>query len=96
MTNAKQPRRRTPLSDHADAARDLVQRTVRTTRPISLEKAREQLERKGLTIRDWAKAHNVPYHTAKKVLAGRNKGHYGEAHRVAVLLKIKAGTAIVG
>lgn len=55
------------------------------------KEAREQLIRQGMTVRQWARQHGVHEKTVYEVLAGRKRGLYGEAHKVAVLLGIKDG-----
>lgn len=59
---------------------------------LTLKQAREALDRQGLSIADFAREHGLDEPTVYQVLAGRKKGRRGEAHRVAVLLGIKAGT----
>ncbi len=51
--------------------------------------ARQRLVRQGKTIRQWAKEHKLPERTVYEVLSGHQKGHYGIAHQVAVLLGLK-------
>lgn len=55
------------------------------------EEVKEALRRNGITIRDWARQKNVSERITYAVLNGENKGNYGKAHRVAVLLGIKDG-----
>lgn len=45
---------------------------------------------KGETISTWAKAHGFSREEVYAVLNGRSKGRHGRAHRIAVLLGIKA------
>ncbi|MBK1691006.1 DNA-binding protein [Ectothiorhodospira mobilis] len=60
-------------------------------------KTREQVRRgfirRGQTIREWAREHQIPERTVYEVLAGRKQGLYGDAHRAAVLLGLKEGVA---
>lgn len=52
------------------------------------------LRRAGLSIPQWAEANGFNSATVKAVLYGHNKGHRGEAHKVAVALGIKKGTVV--
>lgn len=54
-----------------------------------LKSARERLRREGVTVADWAKRNRFPLHAVRAVLYGRNKGNYGQAHRIAVALGVK-------
>lgn len=47
--------------------------------------------RKGISIRGWAKKHNVAHTAVAGVLNGRFSGRIGESHKAAVLLGIKEG-----
>lgn len=107
MTNGSPSKRRTRTSTQASKPRkkrephpavEVVTRTVRNTERtlVTVEEARKRMEREGMTASQFAKQHNVPYQTVLKVLQGRNAGKWGDAHKVAVLLKIKVGTAVVG
>ncbi|CAM4208598.1 TPA: DNA-binding protein [Stenotrophomonas maltophilia] len=53
---------------------------------------REELDRKGISIAEFARTHNLDQRATWLVLSGRNKGRRGEAHKAAVVLGIKAGT----
>ncbi|HDS1091613.1 TPA: DNA-binding protein [Stenotrophomonas maltophilia] len=53
---------------------------------------REELDRKGISIAEFARANNLDQRATWLVLSGRNKGRRGEAHKAAVVLGIKAGT----
>jgi gp16 family phage-associated protein len=55
------------------------------------EQVRKELDRKGKSIREWAREHGLSDRTVYEVLAGRKKGRRGDAHRAAVLLGIKDG-----
>jgi gp16 family phage-associated protein len=55
------------------------------------KEARDRLRRAGLTVRSWASTHGVHENTVHEVLSGRQKGSYGSAHKVAVLLGLKDG-----
>lgn len=55
------------------------------------EQARHELERRGLSIAEFCRAHQLHPNLVSDLLAGRKKGLRGEAHRAAVLLGIKDG-----
>ncbi|WP_439526859.1 hypothetical protein [Roseovarius mucosus] len=57
-----------------------------------LEQAKAKLRAEGTTIKAWAKAKGFSIHSVRAVIAGHNKGHYGEAHRIAVALGLKEAT----
>jgi len=53
--------------------------------------AREALERRGQTAKDFAQQHLLNPSTVYAVLSGQSQGRRGESHRAAVLLGIKDG-----
>jgi gp16 family phage-associated protein len=59
---------------------------------LTAAEALDKLDKAGLSIAEWARRHQVNVTAAYDVLAGRATGRYGERHRVAVLLGMKAGT----
>lgn len=59
--------------------------------PLSATQARELLNRQGLTVADFARMHDLNPHIVYRVLAGTLKGRNGEAHKAAVLLRMKKG-----
>ena len=60
----------------------------------SLEQARAEFERKGMSIAAWARQHKVGRSLVYEVLAGRKKCKRGDSHKVAVLLGIKHGEIV--
>lgn len=46
-------------------------------------------ELQGVSVSDWAKAHNFRRENVYSVLAGRTRGRRGEAHRISVALGLK-------
>ncbi|QFT84468.1 hypothetical protein FIU88_05675 [Halomonas sp. THAF12] len=60
-------------------------------RPMTREQARQELDRRGITVADFCRAHDLTPNLVYDLLAGRKKGKRGEAHRAAVLLGIKDG-----
>jgi gp16 family phage-associated protein len=100
MTYAKQAKRRTAAKNSRKAAAAKPEpaaapRTVRCNRVVTRDDARAQLSAQGLSVAQWAKQNGVAYDTARKVLQGHNVGQFGEAHKVAVLLRLKRGTAVL-
>lgn len=63
--------------------------TVRT-----LQEAREDLERKGLSVRKWASMHDLSPTMVRGILAGKINYRIGKSHRAAVLLGIKVGEIV--
>lgn len=55
------------------------------------ERAREDLERRGQTVKGFALLNNLNPSTVYAVLRGQSQCKRGEAHRAAVLLGIKNG-----
>lgn len=55
------------------------------------DQVREEFDRQGLSISEWARKHRVSRSTTYQVLRGDKKGRRGESHKVAVLLGLKAG-----
>jgi len=55
------------------------------------DQVRADFEARGLTIAEWSRSHQIKSQTVRDLLLGRIKGRYGEAHRAAVLLGLKAG-----
>jgi len=45
----------------------------------------------GLSVTDWAKAHNFRRQDVYALLSGRTTGRRGEAHRIAIALGLKPG-----
>ncbi|WP_311972110.1 DNA-binding protein [Pseudomonas baltica] len=59
--------------------------------PLTLEQARAELDRRGVTIVDFCREHGLNKNLVSDLLHGRKKGRRGESHRAAVLLGIKDG-----
>lgn len=49
------------------------------------------LQKRGVSIAAFARAHQLRYMTVYQLLHGLKKGRFGESHRAAVLLGIKDG-----
>ncbi|WP_419711614.1 DNA-binding protein [Pseudomonas sp. NFX224] len=58
---------------------------------VTPEQAREALDRKGMSIAEFSRQNGLNKNLVSDLLNGRIKGRRGEAHRAAVLLKIKDG-----
>jgi gp16 family phage-associated protein len=58
---------------------------------ITRDQARKELDRRGISIAEFSRAHGLNPNLVSDLLAGRKKGLRGEAHRAAVLLGIKEG-----
>lgn len=59
--------------------------------PVTPEQARAALDRKGMSIAEFCRIHDLNKNLVSDLLNGRVKGRRGEAHRAAVLLGIKDG-----
>jgi gp16 family phage-associated protein len=57
----------------------------------TLEEARAEFDRCGISVSGWAVKHGIPRNIASGVLQGRLKGKRGQAHNAAVLLGLKDG-----
>lgn len=55
------------------------------------KQAREGLEKRGQSAKDFAELHDLNPSTVYAVLSGQSRCRRGEAHRAAVLLGIKDG-----
>ncbi len=58
------------------------------------DEVKAQLSRRGISVRQWAKANDLKPTTVYEVLEGKQKGIRGEAHRAAVLLGMKEGELV--
>lgn len=62
---------------------------VPTIRAKTPQEAKQLLQEKGVTLRQFAVKHQLDYRTVSEVVRGVNKGLYGEGHKVAVAFGIK-------
>ena len=60
------------------------------------QEARDELQRKGISVSQWAAANGFTVNMVFEVLSGRKKGIRGEAHNIAVKLGIKEGEVTDG
>jgi gp16 family phage-associated protein len=58
------------------------------------EQVRGELRRKGITIARWSRENGFTRSIVYGLLYGRLTGTYGQAHKAAVLLKLKDGEII--
>ena len=58
---------------------------------VTPEQARADLDRRGISIAEFSRKHDLNKNLVSDLLNGRKKGRRGEAHRAAVLLGIKDG-----
>jgi len=58
---------------------------------LTPEQARADLDRRGISIAEFSRKHGLNKNLVSDLLNGRKKGRRGEAHRAAVLLRIKDG-----
>jgi gp16 family phage-associated protein len=55
---------------------------------VAVKKLRDE----GKTIPDWAKENGFHVRSVRAVVYGHNKGNWGQAHKIAVALGLKAGS----
>lgn len=58
---------------------------------LSPEQAKARVYEKGMTLKEFARRHQLSYRTVSEVVRGVNKGLFGEGHRAAVALGMKRG-----
>jgi gp16 family phage-associated protein len=68
---------------------DITRSMSRLTK--TLDEVRADLDRRGKSVRDWAREHGVSDRIVYELLRGRLKGRRGQTHKVAVLLGLKDG-----
>ncbi len=54
-----------------------------------LEAARALFDEEGMTVTQWADRHGFRREDVYAVLSGRSKGRWGNAHAIAVALRLK-------
>lgn len=62
---------------------------VPTIRAKTPQEAKQLLQAKGVTLKQFAAKHDFDYRTVSEVVRGVNKGLYGEGHKVAVAFGLK-------
>lgn len=63
-------------------------------RLITRQEARQELIRKGISMKAWARQHGLNYDTVRSVLRHDHPCNFGKSHKAAVLLGIKDGEII--
>jgi len=59
----------------------------------SAEQVRQDFDQRGISVASFAREHGLSQGIVYQVLSGQKKGRRGEAHRAAVLLGMKVGSA---
>jgi gp16 family phage-associated protein len=59
---------------------------------LTPDQVKANFRARGVTISDWARLHGYKPRCVYLVLNGQHKGHWGEAHEIAVKLGIKPGS----
>ena len=67
--------------------------SITSNQPKTLDEVKEWFFREGLPVTEWAKAHGFRPEAVYALLAGRTVGRRGQAHRAAIALGLKRGTA---
>lgn len=62
-----------------------------SARVRTIEDVRRELDRRGKSVREWAREHGISDRIVYEVLRGRLKGRRGQTHKAAVLLGLKDG-----
>ncbi|BBT16246.1 hypothetical protein WP8S17C03_22950 [Metapseudomonas otitidis] len=62
-------------------------------KPRTAEQVKQSFRSAGITVTKWAEDHNFPPNAVYQVLNGFSKGHYGQAHEIAVKLGLKTQAA---
>lgn len=55
--------------------------------------SKAELQRQGITLPQWSRAYGFKVRAVRAVLYGDNKGLWGNAHKIAVALGLKAGSS---
>lgn len=67
--------------------------TVTSSQPKSLDEVKQWFFNEGIPVKEWAQAHGFRPEAIYALLAGRTVGRRGQAHRAAVALGLKMGSA---
>jgi len=57
---------------------------------MTADTVKARLRAEGITITQWAREHGYDRVAVYRVLGGQYRGHYGEAHEIAVKLGLKS------
>lgn len=60
------------------------------SKPKTREQVRKYLRANGITVTEWSRKHGFDRYTVTDLLRGKRKGLWGESHRAAVALGLKA------
>lgn len=55
---------------------------------------RDDFAKAGISLAEWARAHELSYDITRGVVSGRIKATRGQAHRIAVALGMKEGRVV--
>lgn len=64
---------------------------MKARKTLSLQEAKENLDRNGVSIRSWALKNNFTPSLVNSVMKGKVSCRIGASHKIAVLLGIKDG-----
>lgn len=67
---------------------------MKARKTLSLQEAKENLDRSGMSIRCWALKNNFTPSLVNNVLKGKVSGRIGMSHKIAVLLGVKDGDIV--
>lgn len=67
---------------------------MKSQKTLTLQEARDELLRKGLSVRRWAIKHGYNPNTARNILNGKLNYRIGKSHNIAVALGIKDGEIV--
>lgn len=70
-------------------ARKATNAVVPIIRAKTAQEAKQLLQDKGFTLRQFATSNGLDYRTVSEVVRGVNKGLHGKGHKVAVAFGIK-------
>lgn len=59
-------------------------------KPLTSSQVKTKLRDQGVTLKEWAEANGFAYDTVSCVVRGVHRATYGEGHRIAVQLGMKA------
>lgn len=57
----------------------------------TVEEVRQEFQRRGISVSDWARQQGVSAQLTYRILSGRTAGLRGQSHTICVLLGLKPG-----
>lgn len=69
--------------------------TQQNRKPKTAEQVKAGFKKAGTTVTEWAVANGFSPNSVYQVLNGFSKGHYGQAHDIAVALGMKLAEPMV-